>query len=525
MAINIPIITEFADAGLKSARGAFDQFKLKVGEAEGGMAKFRAAGGVAMDTVKANALGFAAAAGGAIAGFALKAINDFKDLALGVDEFRNKTNLSLEASSKWVSFTGDLGIASDSMVKVFDRLGRAIEKDGQKPFNELGIEIERTSGGAADLEGTFLKTVDALNKIEDPAKRARLQAELFGKGWQDASEIINMSSEDIRKSLDGINEFEIVDEDEIRKAKELREAQDRLGDALARISVELGEKLIPAFTQAVEAAIPLLDVLGDISDVLLSGADSSRSYSEQISTTNVQMRTGWQIAEKLFGWLDRGKDSTENLTGVTEDMARAWDEGYRSMINARQAADDITTAFYDVDEALRTLKGNVDERQAWRNLIDEMDKAGEAARKAFEEATPEALRASEAALDRTRVKVGEYIAKIDEIPDEQKTEFIAVLDTANLAEIERMLNQAARARQIPFMPVLGPGLGGINEIGSGGRPIGEAPIGFGIGNRSAQGVTVNVAGSIMTEQDLIETVRKGLVTAQRNGAGLVYVNS
>jgi alpha-D-ribose 1-methylphosphonate 5-phosphate C-P lyase len=38
------------------------------------------------------------------------------------------------------------------------------------------------------------------------------------------------------------------------------------------------------------------------------------------------------------------------------------------------------------------------------------------------------------------------------------------------------------------------------------------------------GVTVNVAGSVISENDLVETVRKGLVNSQRNGAGLVYSN-
>jgi len=37
-------------------------------------------------------------------------------------------------------------------------------------------------------------------------------------------------------------------------------------------------------------------------------------------------------------------------------------------------------------------------------------------------------------------------------------------------------------------------------------------------------ITVNVAGSVTSENDLIETIRKGLVRSQRNGAQLVYSN-
>jgi len=165
----------------------------------------------------------------------------------------------------------------------------------------------------------------------------------------------------------------------------------------------------------------------------------------------------------------------------------------------------------------------VDERREWDNLITAIDDAKEAATEAFFNATPEALRESQRETDEARLKVAEYILEMDGIPDEKKTEMIADLDRANLAEIEATFNHLARAREVPFMPVVLPGAGGISEIGSGGRPIGEAPIGF--STRSASSVTVNVAGSVISQNDLVESVRKGLVNAQRSGKGLVYSNS
>jgi len=209
-------------------------------------------------------------------------------------------------------------------------------------------------------------------------------------------------------------------------------------------------------------------------------------------------------------------------------MEKAWKEGSRAMIDANTAAVDLGDALISVDDALAELKGNVDERREWDNLIDAIGDAKEAAVEAFFNATPEALRESQRETDNARVKVAEYIAQMENIPAEKKTEIIASLNQANLGQIERTLNDLARARAVEFMPQLPPGMGGISEIGSGGRPIGEAPISFGIpsiggvGRRS--GVTVNVAGSVISENDLVETVRKGLVNSQRNGAGLVYSN-
>jgi hypothetical protein len=524
MAINIPIVTEFVDTGLKSAQGAFDTFRTKVGEAEGGMGKLKAGAGVAFDSIKANAGNLAMVAGGAIAGFAAKAIGDFQDLALSVDNFRDKTNLTLDQSSRWNAYTSDLGIESDAMVKVFDKLGKAAT-DQIPAFEELGVEIAFGPDGSTDIEETFFRVIDKLNSLEDPAARAKLQAELLGKGWMGAAEIINNSSSEIKSSLESVGDAEIIDEDEIQKAKDLRDAQDRLGDAFAEIAVELGEKLIPVLTDATNLFVDLFEFAENFSNTKPLSAYDFLAYES------------WEAAvgflEETNGNLDEFVDS---IIAADDEMAkkipeeyfrdRTWRDGYEALINAASAAETLGDELVIVDDALAELKGNIDERQAWRNLQDDIDKVKDAAITAFTEATPEALRDSEAALDNARLKVGEYITSIDGIPEDQKTEFLADLDQANIQQIEAMLAYLARAREIPFMPVLAPGVGGIGEIGSGGRPIGEAPISLGRGSRmAAGGVTVNVAGSVVTERDLVNSVRKGLIDSQRNGAPLVYSNS
>lgn len=517
MAINIPIVTEFVDAGLKSAQGAFDTFRTKVGEAEGGMGKFKAGAGVALDTVKANAGNFALAAGGAIAGFAFKAIDDFNDLAFAVDDFRNRTQLSLDQSSRWKSYTDDLGIEADAMIKVFDKLGKGASN--QIPaFQELGVEIAFGPDGTTDIEETFLRVVDKLNSLEDPADRAKLSAELLGKGWQDVAEIVNMSSDDIRGALGAVGDFELIDEEEIQKAKDLREAQDRLGDALAEISVTIGEKLIPALTDATNAAVPLLDAIGPLIDVVFDGADANSDYATQISKSNSQMRIGQELASKLFGWLGIGNDETEDLADNNVVLADSLSKTVDEIVKLYDANRNVIVSLEDVDDALANLKGEVDERQAWRNLISEIETVKDKAIEAFVEGTPAAIRESEGALDNLRLELAEYITESNAIPTEKKTDFLARLETANLDQIEAIFNQLGRPRTVEFRPT-------VNGI-----PIGpgETPSEV-LGRRSfnptaGTSVVVNVAGSVVAENDLVESVRKGLVNSQRNGSQLVYTN-
>ena len=533
MAINIPILTEFDSKGLQSAQGAFNNFKTQVGQAEGAMGKFKAGGTAALDAVKANAGAFAATAGTAIASFALKAIGDFQDLALEVDKFSNSTGLAVEEASRWIEVAGDVGVESGTLLNAVNKLNKAVG-DNSSAFAELGAEIVRTSSGATDVNATFLNTIEALRKIDDPAKRAALATQTLGKSWTEISELVEMGATGLKAALEDVSDAKIIDEGEIAKAKELRAAQDALNDAIEDFTLQVGQKLIPAFTGIVKYITPVIDAVFkfnkeiNLLDVTAIGIFGSLNDTIQSTAGEIEvLADGTGI---LFDGMTLLTDEARDNREVTEDMADAWKGGYRAMIDARRAADGLNDALVSVDDALAELKGNIDDRQAFRNLIDTVEEAGEAAIEAFAEKTPEAMRRAEDALDDARLKVAQYIADIEGIPQERKTAYITALDQASYEQVRAMLDALAQMRQVPFMPSLPPGQGGISEIGSGGRPIGSSPIRTPVPflpnptRPSLRSVVVNVGGSVISENDLVETVRKGLVNAQRNGSGLVYTN-
>ncbi len=526
MAINIPIVTEFVDQGLKSAQGAFANFRSQVGQAEGAMGKLKAGAGAAFDGIKANAAGLAAGAGAAIAGFAVKAIGDFQKLALEVDKFSNSSGLAAEEASKWVEVAGDIGVESGTLVTAFNKLNKAAA-DNSKAFSDLGVDIAKTSSGATDVNETFLRTVEALRKVEDPAQRAKLATQLLGKSWTEVSELIEMGSTELKTALEGVSDQKIIDEEEIRKAKELRAAQDALGDAFQDAALTLGEALIPALTAILKALTPVLEAMKlmggtldtGLADAITKAQEMGKSLSDiarelgadnEASLTYMAKVLGMTL-DDLYAKLDR------DLIPETYLLEKAWKQGSRALIDSRTAADDLAESLVDVDTALAELKGEVDDRQAWRNLQDELDSTKEAAIEAFTEATPAAIRDSEAALDDLRVKVAEYIVSIDSIDPEVKTQFLAEIPTADIMRLEELLTFIGRARTIEFIPTVG------------GVPIrpGDTPSEI-IGRRpraETSQVNVTVMGSVVTEGDLVNKVRKGLIDAQRNGAQLVYSNS
>jgi len=292
-------------------------------------------------------------------------------------------------------------------------------------------------------------------------------------------------------------------------------------EALAKFNGTLDEGMAGAIQKAQDMGHSLSDIAREL------GINSEQSLRYMADVLGMSL-------DQLYQKLDR------DLIPETYLLEKAWKEGSRAMIDAQGAADDLGTSLMTVDDAVAELKGKVDERREWDNLIRAIDDAKEAAIEAFFQATPQALRESQRELDDARLKVAEYVADLETIPDDQKTEIIAALDNANLAEIERIFNELSRDRT---MTVNVKTVGGVpvapgdtpsetrppvmrpTPAPSPARPLPKIPqpkrpI---VGAFSAP-VTVNVSGSVISENDLVETVRKGLVNAQRNGAGLVYSN-
>ena len=229
MAIRIPIITDLQDKGIRDAKAAFSDFKASVANAEGGLGKFQAGSKSIMDSVAANAANFAIAGGIAFAKFASDGVQAFQDLALEAEKFATATGLAVEDASRYMEAAGDIGVPIDAVETAIGKLNRTIGADPDK-VRDLGVDLVYLKDGSLDVNETFLNTIDRLKKIKDPAEKARVAAQLLGKGWQSMSTLIEMGADDLKKSLDGVSESKVIDPEELKKAKELRDVIDKLKD-------------------------------------------------------------------------------------------------------------------------------------------------------------------------------------------------------------------------------------------------------------------------------------------------------
>lgn len=407
MAIQVPIVSEFVDTGVKGAMKAFSDFRTSIAEAQGGMNKFKAGSKVALDFVAKNAVSFGATAAAAIGKFVFDGAMQFQELALASGKLADATGLTVEQASRLKEVAGDIGIESGTIESSIGKMNKVL---GTSPdlFKELGVEIGYTAGGARDANQTFLNVVDRLNSIEDPAERARVASQLLGKGWQGMSELIAQGSDKLSKSLDSVSEQKVISEAELRKARNYRESMDKLSDATTDLAQSLGENLIPMLAKAAELAA-----------------------------------TGVDIFNKLGLGMGQMGDLADQLTSMVKSQNDAWTDGYRAMINAYEANEELTTGLEDTYDATSELNiawqrllGSLDQDAQIRNAQESVVQLQEAAAAAFGD--PSKVNAYKDAMADAYQAVADLITAIG-LANSEQNKIKVMVDTGDIKAAIRLL--------------------------------------------------------------------------------------
>lgn len=400
MAVSIPLVTEFQNRGIKAAEAAFMNFRKEVGNAQGTMGKFKAGSKAVFDGIQANAATFATAAAGAFVTFAAQGVTAFQDLALGADKFAGATGLAVEEASRLMEVAGDLGIEAGT---IETNIGKMNQNLGKSPdlFEELGVQVEYAKDGTVDANETFLNVIDRLNKIKDPATKARVATQLLGKGWRDMSQLIDMGADDLRKSLATVSDAKVISPEEAERAKKFRDNMDNLKDTVEDLSLQIGEVLVPAISNAVEQFNKMQ--VGQIGGGFIQqffGSPKDKFLGQMNMVSGLFKVLGINMEDAKQ---DEPLITDEEINNMQMAASDLEDANQQTLNQIRYGKLNPFKGTADSAAGLRTELQNVD--KAWQNLVDKLndtvqldtaqqalDDLEEAARQAFGTGTQEDLR-------------------------------------------------------------------------------------------------------------------------------------
>jgi hypothetical protein len=192
--LSIPLVTTFADEGIKKALKSFKQL-----ESASDKAKFILKAGAVAGAAAFAALGTAAfQAGQALLGFAKMAADDEKgqkQLALSIRASTKATDAQIAATEDWIDTTQRaVGVADDELRPAYARIIRST-KDFDKAQRLLRLALDVSAATGKPLQAV----TEALSKSYDGANTALTR---LGLGY-DKAKLKGMDFNEIQKDLEG----------------------------------------------------------------------------------------------------------------------------------------------------------------------------------------------------------------------------------------------------------------------------------------------------------------------------------
>lgn len=509
MAIRIPIISEFDDKGLARATRQFKDLETTGEKAQFAIKKAAVPATLALG-------GLALAAGDAFRAFAEDSAAADK-LALSLKNSTGATDDQVAAVEDFISSTSRAAaVADDELRPALDNLVRGT-KDITKSQELLSLALDISAGTGKDLESVTMALSKAYNGQLGPLKKLDpALASLIKNG---------ASADDVFKKLGTTFGGQAAAQADTAagKMRGLGIQMDELKESVGAAAAPLIEKLLPVLdsfarwaTENPETFTAIAITVGAVAaSVVVANASLAvwNALAAVTAVVNAVLGTSFTalwvatgvgviiaviaavvILQNKFKFLDNvvnGLRATfEIFWAVVSSIFQRWWGQVQFVANGMKTA--FTTALNIVTGAFDIWWGYIS------GLIDGVKAAftgmGDALKEAFKAVFNAIARFWNSTVGKLSFKVPTWVPIIGgkkfDVPD------IPTLAEGGI--------------------VTGPTLALIGEAG----PEAVIPL-----NRMNQGVTVNVSGSVISERDLIETIRRGLVNAQRNGAQLVYSNT
>lgn len=292
-------------------------------------------GATSGNLLKAGLVAGAATAGAAIAKFAIEGVNSFVALAGQIRAFQRVSGASAEDASKLVAAFHILGIESTTAQTAIFQLAKRVETSGDK-LAAVGVQVARSKTGTVDLVGTLLNVADAYRGTEDPAERANIAFQAFGRGGAALLPLLGKTREQLEEIFAAAERHGLIfSAEQLEKAREYQVATRELGAAFEGLSIEVGEKLIPALT---DLAVLIEKVTSASNSPVGKGL---QGLATAINPVALAMKVGSTVLH--------------HFVGEETDAAKAADEAATAMEEQAVEVDALTKSIFTATDAQRTL--------------------------------------------------------------------------------------------------------------------------------------------------------------------------
>lgn len=313
--------------------------------------------------LKAGVAAGAATAGYAIVGFAKDAVKASVDWADSIRTVQRATGQTAEESSRLTAIMDDYQIPVESGAKAFARLGRSIYDNGDV-LKQYGVEVARSKDGNVDMQKTLGNIADAYNGMQDPAAKASLVNDAFGKTGRDLIPILEQGRKGIQDMYGAVPDKQIFSQQQLDNAQQYKLAMDNLSDVMMEVKVTIGNALLPALTDLANAAATVGRAVANV-DHVIPGFSSNLV---NLALTLNPVTAGLVMWGKALGAAnDPGKEFVESLDAQSRHQLLNANVQFTSIEQMKQYIQTLQTKNADKQYEIQL------EQQANQKIQDSID--------------------------------------------------------------------------------------------------------------------------------------------------------
>lgn len=423
-----------------------------------------------------------AAGAGLLATGLFQAANAAADAALEAQSLASLTGDTVTEASRLQAVWKQTGADSNDLSDVLLQMNGTLQQSPELA-RKLGINLNdgKTAGQR------FQQVVGLVNAgLID----ATTQSQVFGEeGVRQVANLSTAVSGDLQSALDNVSESQLITDDDVAQAQKMKAEFAEVSASVQGLATQIGQQLIPVLS-TMTGLLNTKVGQGSLIEMLGGGSiDHATEMWRQLSGTSDDLHGRLDLTAESMGDVAEATDEVASATDRQADSARrAWSsedalvslmgEAYeqaKKLADARRGAADATFALHDDEQQLRDalkdtaklIKDSPRDLYAQQQALDDVARSAvdvaDATVRVYEEqltANGETITAAQkqdiwrASMVQSAATANGpmadailgYIGNVEDIPPEKITEIEAAIDRGDLAEAQRLLDEAARTR-------------------------------------------------------------------------------
>ncbi len=218
--------------------------------------------------------------GTAAAAFGIAAVQHTVDAGQAAYEMSAKFGILPGVASQWMAVASQMGLSADTIGNGFKFLDKNIgamaitlQAHGKltatttAAYRDLGLSVFDSSGKLKSSNELMLEAADKFSKLAPGAEKTALAVKLFGRSGAEMLPILDQGRAGIEKLIaSGQAMGDVMSGPQVEAAHKLSLEQDALKTAMAGVTMQVGEFLMPIATKffgfLVSTGIPAIQSLG-----------------------------------------------------------------------------------------------------------------------------------------------------------------------------------------------------------------------------------------------------------------------